>query len=186
MSPHRNIFLACILVSLVSFLNTRNFCYYDYDMLYHNNFSLSYQKWYFDGTEKIFPYLTAIIDVQNGVVAGITWDDSCIFCTSNECEPNTFDFAGVLATEAEAKQPVGGCYISREECTDLLSEGKTDCDLLLYVVWTGTDSNGNDFQSSSNRFSAFPPQSWSGRISQNLPAFVPQSTEDLPDLTPNN
>lgn len=119
-------------------------------------------------------------------MVGITWDNSCIFCTANECEPNTFDFEGLLATESEAKQPVDGCYVTREECTKLLSEGKADCDLLLYVVWTGTDSNGDDFRSSSYRFSAFPPQSWTDRVSQSIPDFVPQSSEDLSDLNPIN
>jgi hypothetical protein len=117
---------------------------------------------------------------------GISWDDSCIFCTSNVCEPNTFAFDGMLTTSDEAKQPVGGCYITREECTRLLSEGQADCDLLLYVVWTGTDSNGKDFQSSSFRFSAFPAQSWTDRVSQSLPDFVPQSSEDLSELNPIN
>lgn len=117
---------------------------------------------------------------------GITWDDACVFCTANECEQNTFGFNGVLATESQAGQPVGGCYITKDECEKLLQEGQTDCDLLLYVVWTGTDSQGREFQSSAYRFSAFPAQSWTDRFSQNLPAFVPQSTEDLPDITPNS
>lgn len=148
--------------------------------------SLSYQKRYFDGSDRIYPYLTAIVDVSDGVVTGISWDNACIFCSSNECEPNTYDFAGNLATESDAQQPVGGCYITKEDCNKALEEGKADCDLLLYVVWTGTDSQGRDFQSSAYRFSAFPAQSWTDRVSQNLPAFVPQSTEDLQNLNPIN
>ena len=66
------------------------------------------------------------------------------------------------------------------------AKGEAGCDLLLYVVWTGTDSQGKDFRSSAYRFSAFPAQSWLDRLSQNLPSFVPQSTEDLQDLNPIN
>ena len=131
--------------------------------------------------------MTAIINVDKGIVTGITWDDACLFCTANRCEPNTFDFAGNLATQEEAKQPIGGCHVTPPECVSLTANGEgTGCDLLLYVVWTGTDSQGKDFLSSAYRFSAFPAQGWLDRISQNLPDFVPQSTEDLQDLNPIN
>ena len=35
------------------------------------------------------------------------------------------------------------------------AETPSECDLKLYVVWTGTDSNGNYFQSAGLRFSRF-------------------------------
>ena len=119
-------------------------------------------------------------------MTGITWDDACLFCTTNECEDNTFDFEGNLATQQEALQPVGGCGVPLTECAAMEGKGEAGCDLLLDVVWTGTDSQGNDFKSSAYRFSAFPAQSWLDRLSQNLPSFVPQSTEDLQDLNPIN
>jgi hypothetical protein len=151
--------------------------------------SLSFQKRFYDGFEKVFPYLTAIINVEQGIVTGITWDNACLFCAASDCEPNTFDFAGNLATESEALQPVGGCSVPTEDCNKLVTPGDEEpdgCDLLLYVVWTGTDSQGRDFRSSAYRFSAFPAQSWTDRISQILPDFVPQTTEDLQDLNPIN
>jgi hypothetical protein len=130
---------------------------------------LSFQKRYYDGFEKIYPHLTAVIDVEEGVVKGIAWDDACIFCSKSECEDNTFDFNGFLASDAN--QPVGGCFLSLETCKAYALEGRTDCDLILYTVWTGTDSNGVAFKSSSYRFSAFPTQGWSDSISQSLPSF---------------
>lgn len=141
-------------------------------------FSLSYQKWYFNGGDKVFPFLTAIIDVENGVVRGITWDDASIFCSPDEAERNTFDFNGLAGSEEKFGQPVEGCFLSlKNECT-VQTETGTQCDLLLYVVWTGTDSKGNSFLSSSYRFSAFPAQDWSDRIMNNLPEFK------IPDLNP--
>ncbi|KAG7340152.1 hypothetical protein IV203_006556 [Nitzschia inconspicua] len=151
--------------------------------------ALSFQKRYFDGFEKVFPYLTAIINVEGGTVTGITWDDACLFCSANDCEPNTFDFSGNLATKDEARQPVGGCGVLTDNCRSQVTTGDEQadgCDLLLYVVWTGTDSRGRDFRSSAYRFSAFPAQKWTNRISQVLPDFVPQSTEDLQELNPIN
>jgi len=132
--------------------------------------SLSFQKLYYDrDNERIYPYLTAIITVDQGNVTGITWDNACVFCAAEECQDNTYGFEGALATEEEAQQPVGACSIPLEECK---TAEQAECDLLLYVVWSGTDSNGDDFMSSSNRFSAFPKQSWSDRLSLGLPDWM--------------
>ncbi|MGK3734629.1 MAG: hypothetical protein ACI90V_001466 [Bacillariaceae sp.] len=130
---------------------------------------MSFQKLYYNGADKVFPFLTAIIAVEEGNVTGITWDNACVFCTEDECEDNTYGFNGGIATEADAQQPVGGCHSSVDACkTSLVAE----CDLMLYVVWTGTDSNGKDFTSSANRFSAFPKQSWSDRVNLGLPDWM--------------
>lgn len=50
--------------------------------------ALSFIRRYYDESEgKIYPYLTAILDVRDGVVVGIAWDDACVFCQfSNRCE----------------------------------------------------------------------------------------------------
>jgi len=123
--------------------------------------ALSFQKLYYDVNDngKVFPFLTAIVAVDKGVVTGITWDNACVFCSEDKCQDNTYGFNGEIATEEEAQQPVGGCHISKPEC-----QKASECDLMLYVVWTGTDSNGKDFTSSANRFSAFPKQSWTDRF----------------------
>ena len=147
-------------------------------ILFLPQLSLSYQKWYFNGGEKVFPYLTAIIDVKQGVVKGITWDDATVFCGKSEAEPNTFDYNGTMGTEQSFGQPVEGCFLMKDEtCVPDAAGGGTQCDLLLYVVWTGTDSAGNAFLSSSFRFSAFPNQNWSDRILNSLP-----DVPDIPDI----
>lgn len=135
---------------------------------------LSWLRVYWDQeTNRIFPFLTAIIDVKNGVVQGIAWDDACVFCGKSRCLENTFDFDGNSADERKSGAPSKGCYYTKKEC-DTIEEGSdVQCDILLYVVWTGTDSNGDALLSSANRFSAFPPGRLQDRISQQLP--------DLPD-----
>jgi len=148
--------------------------------------ALSFQKLYYDGNNnKIFPFLTAIVTVNEGIVTGITWDNACVFCSKNECQDNTYDFNGDMATEEEAQQPVGACSIAVNECKN---SDKAECDLLLYVVWTGTDSNGRDFKSSANRFSAFPKQSWSDRLNLGLPNWMNDFNpfgDDTSDQTSN-
>ena len=42
---------------------------------------LSYLRTYYNATtKKVFPFLTAIITVDEGTITGITWDDACVFC----------------------------------------------------------------------------------------------------------
>ncbi|KAL7576723.1 hypothetical protein ACA910_005644 [Epithemia clementina (nom. ined.)] len=128
--------------------------------------TLSFLRLYYQftaaGTGTIYPYLTAIIDVDKGRVRGITWDDACVFCGGFECQPITYNYDGVLQTSGSAGQSVGGCPMTLDECqTD-----PTACDVLLYVVWTGSDAEGNAFQSGANRFSTFPAQDWGNRLSQ--------------------
>ena len=72
---------------------------------------LSFQRMFYSqsgGVGRIFPHLTAIIDVKKGVVNGITWDDACLFCSDDKCLENTYDFNGNLGTQSEYKQPVRG------------------------------------------------------------------------------
>eukprot|EP00571_Detonula_confervacea_P012126 CAMPEP_0172313488 /NCGR_PEP_ID=MMETSP1058-20130122/20296_1 /TAXON_ID=83371 /ORGANISM="Detonula confervacea, Strain CCMP 353" /LENGTH=272 /DNA_ID=CAMNT_0013027145 /DNA_START=53 /DNA_END=871 /DNA_ORIENTATION=- len=127
--------------------------------------SLSFLRRYYDKTaERIYPFLTAIIDVQDGVVRGIAWDDACIFCEKSQCVPNTFNFDGSVATTEQISQPVGGCYFSINDCKGFVVDGSNNCDLKLNVVWTGTDENGKVLLSSGSRPSMFPPN----RVQENV------------------
>jgi hypothetical protein len=124
---------------------------------------VSFQKIYIN-TDKVFPELTAIIDVEDGVVKAISWDDGCLFCPDSECSTNTFGYDGKAASVGT---PVGSCGKTRTECDLGVIADSTECDLKLHIVWTGTDANGIAFQSSAYRFSAFPDQDWSDSL--NLP-----------------
>ena len=127
---------------------------------------------------RIYPYLTAILDVKDGVVVGITWDDACIFCEQKECLPNTFNFDGSVATQEQASQPVNGCYMTKTECDASRVTGLNKCDLKLYVAWTGTDADGNVLLSSNSRFSAFPPN----RVQENVKGQYDSMVKKLEDL----
>lgn len=119
---------------------------------------LSFLRRYYDRTtQRIYPFLTAIIDVRDGEVRGIAWDDACVFCEMSECVPNTYNFDGSLATTEQISQPTNGCFYSRDECAGFFANGNDVCDLKLHVVWTGTDVNGKVLLSSDSRFSMFPP-----------------------------
>jgi len=130
--------------------------------------SLSFLRLYYDVTSKrIYPFLTAIINVDKGVITGITWDNACVFCSPNECQDITYDFNGNLQTQESSGQPTQGCYVDETEC----ATNPQACDLMLYVVWSGTDATNRALQSSNSRFSAFPPQNLQDRIKSILPSF---------------
>ena len=129
--------------------------------------SVSFQKLYVNITkELVYPQLTAIIDVEMGDVVGISWDDGCIFCKSSECDENTFNFQGELSTPID---DAGSCGETVDFCRDSLARESGECDLMLYVVWTGTDSNGRAFKSAAYRFSAFPKQELGDNFDISLP-----------------
>lgn len=117
---------------------------------------ISFLRKLYDGEQSyVFPYLTAIIDVKDGVVDGILWDDACVFCAKQKCLENTYNFDG---TEAIIDEPSKGCYITKERCDELHESGGNDCDLTVYFVWTGTDEDGKPMTSSNKRFSLFNPR----------------------------
>jgi hypothetical protein len=113
----------------------------------------------------VFPVLTAVISVKLGEVIGITWDDGCHFCadTGDMCVSNIFTLPKTsfnstvkvsdtalkkLSLDGEGKN----CKVGVDRCTG--SNGG-ECDLKVYVVWTGTDAQGNYLKSASLRFSRF-------------------------------
>ena len=53
--------------------------------------------------------------------------------------------------------------------------GYDECDLKLFVVWTGTAVGGKVLYSSDSRFSAFPPN----RIQENVEKGVNDAVENL-------
>jgi hypothetical protein len=133
---------------------------------------LSFLRVYYDPKEyRIYPFLTAIIDVKNGVVQGIAWDNACVFCSPGRCLENMYNFDGQMASELDVNAPSKGCYFTEEECNEIVKTGGTDCDVILFAVWTGTDKNGKTFQSSSKRFSAFPPAGIQDALMSSLPSF---------------
>ena len=141
--------------------------------------AVSFVRVYYDtAKDRIYPFLTAIMDVDRGVVKGITWDDACVFCGGTECVENTYNYNGMAQNQSSAGQNTRSCFISTEDCNALLStnSSSTVCDLTLYTVWTGTDANGIALQSQAYRFSAFPAQELSDRITQLL---VPDAAADF-------
>ncbi|CAM9118509.1 unnamed protein product [Pylaiella littoralis] len=103
---------------------------------------------------KTFPIHTAIINVEQGEVTGISWDDGCHFCGSDQCQENAYDFNGELIQGDGSSED---CFWPDSSCVMDGNDGKVSslCQLTVYVVWSGTDANGNYFTSFSKRLSMY-------------------------------
>lgn len=115
------------------------------------------------------PLYTVIINVADGQVASITWDDGCFFCASNggDCIPNALDVnTSSPITDSEefrgCRQPSDYCYPASTVTTNASIDTnvtetlpQSPCDLKVFVVWTGTDKNGQYMTSAGKRFSRF-------------------------------
>lgn len=122
-----------------------------------------------DGSYKTvtFPLLMAIITVKRGVVVSISWDDTCKFCDAAHCDSNTFDYQGNVVSTRKS------CFVDDTKCLPSSPTVQTNnnnvttsttvytnmlCQLQVYVVWVGTDSNNLDFTSAATRFSRLSSQ----------------------------
>jgi len=111
-----------------------------------------YQKRSCDGSAKFFPFMTAIIFVEDGEVQTITYDEECAFCNGkSNCQANGFDKS---RNDTFSSDVYVECGYSPDECSNLAGGG-ADCDLRVYVAWVGTDANGEFFTSGNSRFSRF-------------------------------
>lgn len=96
------------------------------------------------------PVYTVIIAATNGIIDSVVFDEGCFFCeeASASCIGNVF----VNATQSVPTVASSSFKSCSQSCG--ASTG-SECDLKLFVTWTGTDSAGAYFQSANLRFSRF-------------------------------
>ncbi|KAG6592452.1 RxLR-like protein [Phytophthora cinnamomi] len=151
-------------------------------------------------TGRISPYMTAIISVKKGVVQGVSWDEGCYFCKSAMCDYNLYSKPVETATGRLSGQGKT-CYSAVESCAgystntsdasvsvgDSSSANSTStnttaqCDLTIYVGWTGTDKNGDYLGSASLRMSQFSKYSigsFFSNIGASLSKLAPTSRSE--------
>lgn len=79
---------------------------------------------------RVVPYFTAIIQLLEGVVTGIVWDDGCYGCSS---------------TSADCVK--GFCTVQHDNCyintTTADASTLSDCDPKIYIGWQGSDAKKN-------------------------------------------
>ena len=114
------------------------------------SFWKTYKKWAAGVNDvKTVSVITAIVLVDQGKIVDITYDDGCFFCDPEnkaKCVLDTFtqDPPSIIQNE-----DYKGCALDSTECAS------QNCDLNLYLVWSGTDSTGQFMRSAGMRFSRF-------------------------------
>ncbi|EWS72669.1 hypothetical protein TTHERM_000727808 (macronuclear) [Tetrahymena thermophila SB210] len=101
-------------------------------------------------TPYVFPIFSAVIQITNGKITGIDWDNGCWNGSSptvcKQLTVSTLDSKGNQTTYSESNN-----YIT--DCTNNSTDGS--CDPKVYISWMGTDSNGNYMTSAGLRMSRF-------------------------------
>ncbi|KAK8795698.1 hypothetical protein WA158_000354 [Blastocystis sp. Blastoise] len=114
----------------------------------------SVSKLYLYG-RKYYPILTAVISVEKGEVVAITWDDGCYSCQEG-CEQNSMYLEDGEIQIIQANDPKYSVWAGQSCYLDQSCDAtKKNCDLKLYIVWSGTDKDGRPLSSSNMRFSRF-------------------------------
>lgn len=99
------------------------------------------------GSYSVVPFYTLIIEMKNGKIKAMTWDDAgCWGCEASECL-NDMDCSVDSRTCGKA--------ITTDDDKDIEEPPVTNCNVKVYVGWFGTDANGRYSTSAGKRLSRF-------------------------------
>ena len=106
---------------------------------------------------RVAPVVTLVVQVNRGVVESVIWDDGCFGVCPRDPNADTTCMRNAFSlTNDSAIQTIPDlgedCASTKKTCD---ASGPNGCDLTVYVVWTGIDSNGNYFSSAGRRPSRF-------------------------------
>ena len=93
-----------------------------------------------------FPVAVAVVSVTDGSVDGVSWDFGCFDCDASQCKANAYRYSGESFEGAGEE-----CWVKDEDC----NPAKGDCNLKVYVTWSGTDKRGDFLFSQQKRLSNF-------------------------------
>lgn len=112
------------------------------------------------------PFWTLVVTMEDGYITKQEWDDDCSLCSLCSVEGTCGEDESICVDYNCASQPVA--------CTS--RGGPTDCDLKIYIGWTGTDKNGVYLTSAGKRLSQF--RKWSLNAAYNAASQF--SSQNLP------
>ena len=101
-----------------------------------------------------FTFMTAVISVDKGIVKSIDWDNGCHTCL--QCDENSvLEIDGSMQL-IKSNSPYYKAYQGKNCLTyDSKCADGANCDLTIYLTWSGSDVNGKVFQSANLRLSRF-------------------------------
>ena len=129
----------------------------------------------------VVPFFTLIIDMSQGYIDSVYWQDDCTTCTSE-----AFVYSDDGACNCGV--PVSSCIgfnasvttSATQTSTSVFANSSVSCDVQIYVAYSGTDSGGNVLTSASRTIANF--RKWSlNSIYQSAVGFY----SSVPDITSN-
>ncbi|CAD7971075.1 unnamed protein product [Amoebophrya sp. A120] len=103
---------------------------------------------YRNGQGLLVPFVSLVINIEDGNIKSLVFDNICPNCSDNQCLPSQQHLDADYA-------PVGSPRSSSKTCsleTAVLQQAQ---DFKIFVTWAGTDKNGRHCKSSAFRFSRF-------------------------------
>lgn len=107
--------------------------------------------YYNNGENWVFPVMNLMIQLDQGKVSNYFWRNTCLGCSGNDvvntCE--TKSLTSTIINPADTSSTTTATY-NQENCkrTKCSADFK-DCDLRIYVTWSGLDSEGKNLLSSA-------------------------------------
>ncbi|CAD7958410.1 unnamed protein product [Amoebophrya sp. A25] len=97
---------------------------------------------------KIVPFVSLVINVSEGAVKSLVWDNLCPNCSDDAC------LRSQTALD-EKYEPTGEARDVSKTCSQDTSGLEQAHDFKIFLTWAGTDVNGRHCKSSAFRFSRF-------------------------------
>lgn len=104
-------------------------------------------------SDSFFNFMTAIITVDKGIVKSIDWDNGCYTCMN--CEENSILEVDGEMELIESSSPFYKAYQGKNCLVKERNCESVNCDLTIYLAWSGSDAKGRVFQSANLRMSRF-------------------------------
>ena len=129
----------------------------------------------------VVPFFTLIVDMSNGYIDSVSWQDDCTTCTS---EAFVYSDDGACNCGVPISSCIGyNASVSTSATltsTSTYTNNSVSCDVQIYIAYSGTDSGGNVLTSASRTIANF--RKWSlNSLYQSAVGFY----SDLPSLGNN-
>eukprot|EP00924_Labyrinthula_sp_SR-Ha-C_P004155 snap_masked-scaffold_3-processed-gene-15.55-mRNA-1 protein AED:1.00 eAED:1.00 QI:0/-1/0/0/-1/1/1/0/211 len=109
--------------------------------------STIFKKKLFLASQYSVTQITVVIELDEGNVDSIYFDDGCFSCSKN-CFENAFDYSS-NSVSVSGRSSGKDCFL------DLSSDEESQDELSIYFVWKGTDKDGKTLSSYNKRLSNF-------------------------------
>lgn len=139
------------------------------------------------------PILSLVVNVDQGNVTSLAWDNQCMTCSSNspQClrgyKGMKLEGLGaamqILPDDTSGEYLTGGCGTERTLCVAATTTGTTTttsniCDPKILVTFSGTDRNGRQLTTAGLRISQFAGLAINSLWQSVKYSFVPPSTDN--------